>query len=210
MALWLNSTFASFDYFILELCHSLALVGGDILTPLAKIFAVIGEFKTSLILYLGFALFLFTRHKKMGMSMIGGVCWAMFVATLFKFSVQRPRPFIEAEIYKQWWQFVGAAAETTFSFPSGHASTTMGGITAMLICSNKERKWWWGLSYIYVLVMCFTRNYLCVHYPSDVLMGIIVGVIAAILCKLTVIFIYWFLNLFPKFFLSKFILGNDE
>ena len=42
-AQWLNSTFASFDFSILEFYHGLAEHAAPILTPICEFFAVIGD-----------------------------------------------------------------------------------------------------------------------------------------------------------------------
>lgn len=60
-----------------------------------------------------------------------------------------------------------------FSFPSGHAMTSMA-IAAVLIALTWGSRWVWltaVLGGVYVLAIAWTRLYLGVHYPSDILAG---------------------------------------
>ena len=54
----------------------------------------------------------------------------------------------------------------------------------ILIFSNKKRITW---VYLFgILLMCMSRNYLMVHYPTDVIVGAITGVLSSILgCYVT-------------------------
>ncbi|HEY9623017.1 MAG TPA: phosphatase PAP2 family protein [Crinalium sp.] len=60
-----------------------------------------------------------------------------------------------------------------FSFPSGHAMTSMSFIAALIILTWRTR--WHGLTLAigaaYVVTIAWTRLYLGVHYPSDILAG---------------------------------------
>ena len=61
------------------------------------------------------------------------------------------------------------------SFPSGHTSASFAAATAIYIINKK-----WGIiAYIFAAVMGFSRLYLGVHFPTDVLAGAVVGAAAA-------------------------------
>ena len=61
------------------------------------------------------------------------------------------------------------------SFPSGHTAVSFAAATAIYAINKK-----WGIAaYIFAIVMGFSRLYLGVHFPLDVLGGAVVGVIAA-------------------------------
>jgi membrane-associated phospholipid phosphatase len=64
---------------------------------------------------------------------------------------------------------------TDSSFPSGHVAS----LTAFLfvLCYYYRKNWIWILSGILVIAMGFSRMHNGMHYPSDVLGGIIFGVI---------------------------------
>jgi membrane-associated phospholipid phosphatase len=60
-----------------------------------------------------------------------------------------------------------------FSFPSGHAMTSMT-FAAVLIVLTWGSHWWWltlPVGGVYVVAIAWTRLYLGVHYPSDILAG---------------------------------------
>ncbi|MCD7746745.1 MAG: phosphatase PAP2 family protein [Firmicutes bacterium] len=78
------------------------------------------------------------------------------------------------------------SAESDYSFPSGHATACFECATAIFIYSKK----WGAAAYVLAAVVGFSRLYLFVHYPSDVICGAILGVIDGILAALIVKFIY--------------------
>lgn len=62
-----------------------------------------------------------------------------------------------------------------FSFPSGHTAASFAAVSALFLAG--ERKLWIPALVLAVLI-AFSRLYLYVHYPTDILGGIIVGIIA--------------------------------
>ena len=63
-----------------------------------------------------------------------------------------------------------------YSFPSGHstmAASSLGGIAYLY----RSKKWLCAFLICLILVVGFSRNYLGVHTPQDVLFGFIVGII---------------------------------
>ncbi|MGG6296350.1 phosphatase PAP2 family protein [Leptolyngbya sp. AN02str] len=65
-----------------------------------------------------------------------------------------------------------------FSFPSGHAMTSMA-VAATLVVLLWHSRWRWiaiTLSTAYVIVVGWTRLYLGVHYPSDIVAGWMVAI----------------------------------
>ena len=61
------------------------------------------------------------------------------------------------------------------SFPSGHTAVSFAAATAIYAINKK-----WGIAaYIFSAVMGFSRLYLGVHFPLDVLGGALVGTVAA-------------------------------
>ncbi len=67
------------------------------------------------------------------------------------------------------------AAASGYSFPSGHTAgiTTLGGCIARLT----EKKWLRAVCIVLVALVSFSRMYLGVHYPADVLFSLVVGLI---------------------------------
>ena len=66
-----------------------------------------------------------------------------------------------------------------YSFPSGHTYASFG--TAFSILMHKKKIGY--LFLIFATLMAFSRMYLYVHYPTDILGGIILGLICATISK---------------------------
>lgn len=68
------------------------------------------------------------------------------------------------------------------SFPSGHVATSVAALLVLFYLFSQLRKnWLIILSIIFILFLGFARIYVGMHYPLDVLAGIIVGSISAAL-----------------------------
>lgn len=70
----------------------------------------------------------------------------------------------------------------SYSFPSGHTTSSF---AAAGVLSKYLRKYGLGFFVLAVLI-AFSRMYLFVHYPTDILGGIILGLI----CSIIIIFIF--------------------
>ena len=95
-----------------------------------------------------------------------------------KILIARSRPYAdESSIFYQLWLLVGQNVESDKSFPSGHTTAAFASMTAVFLVGDKRWSW---TAYIFAFTMGIARIYLCVHFPSDVLGGMIVGVIGGI------------------------------
>ena len=70
--------------------------------------------------------------------------------------------------------------EDDLSFPSGHTSLNFAVFTALAAVLLKEKKKWAWLLLIIPIIVGITRIIRGVHYPSDVLGGMIIGVFAGL------------------------------
>ena len=175
---WLNSFFSGMDAPLLGLYHELALHGGEIWTPLCRAVTFLGE-KGLWMFAAAVILFFFPRTRKMAVCLFGAVCCgALITNVLLKDTVCRLRPFLADPGFTAFWNYIGAPPEDGFSFPSGHATAAAAGMTALLL-TGKKKSLWLGLGIPYVALMCASRNYLMAHYPSDVLIGAVIGVLSA-------------------------------
>ena len=66
----------------------------------------------------------------------------------------------------------------SFSFPSNHASNTFAAATLISLCFRNTT----FLAIAFALLVCYSRVYLKVHYPSDILGGAIYGSLIGYLC----------------------------
>ena len=87
-------------------------------------------------------------------------------SSAIKNMIERPRPCHDVEGIRVLYR-----CGRTFSFPSSHAVNSM---AAALFFGLLYRRWLWGLVTASVIVS-YSRVYLGVHYPFDVLGGWILG-----------------------------------
>ena len=60
-----------------------------------------------------------------------------------------------------------------FSFPSGHTAASFASVTALWLAGKKQ----WALAALPLgVLIAFSRMYLFVHYPTDIIGGVLVGV----------------------------------
>ncbi len=69
-----------------------------------------------------------------------------------------------------------------FSFPSGHSMSSFAAATALFL----YRKKWGAAALVLAALIGFSRLYLYVHYPTDVLAGALIGVGLAFLSRFLV------------------------
>ena len=171
IAEWLNTTFAGYDSAILGFMNTLAGKAGGFLTPLMKLITFLGE-KGIIFFLLAIGFMCFSKTRRMGVCMFGAVCCgALITNIILKDMVARPRPFEYMAIYKSYWDYIGSPAESGFSFPSGH---TWSAVTGAWVITAANRKFgWWAIPLAAALT--FSRLYLFVHFPSDILSGALIG-----------------------------------
>ena len=67
---------------------------------------------------------------------------------------------------------------TDYSFPSGHTAASFASVMALYLAGEKKL---WIPTLVLAVLIAFSRLYLYVHYPTDVLGGIAVGAVAGAL-----------------------------
>ena len=60
-----------------------------------------------------------------------------------------------------------------YSFPSGHTAASFAAVTALFM---SRKKLLGAISCVIAILIAFSRMYLYVHFPTDIIGGIVVGV----------------------------------
>lgn len=69
---------------------------------------------------------------------------------------------------------------TDYSFFSGHASSSVS--ITLLVFLFLRKKWKWSLLFfLWPMLFSYSRIYVGVHYPSDIIFGLLAGILSALL-----------------------------
>ena len=143
------------------------------LDPIMIFFTTLGDNGRIWVLIALFCIF-FRKSRKCGVLMLLAMVFCLIVGNGFiKNFVARPRPFqvLEAEITL----IIPPPGE--YSFPSGHTMHGFGAATMIFLHNRKA-----GIAALLgAAVIAFSRMYLFVHFPTDIIGGLIIGVFAAVL-----------------------------
>jgi len=90
---------------------------------------------------------------------------------VLKPAFSRPRPYFEMEGVHLLLTAYDHLSQ--YGFPSNHATNIFALGTFLTLCYPKPA-WQWGLFFLAILV-CWSRIYMGVHYPLDVLVGGLIG-----------------------------------
>ena len=121
-------------------------------------------------LLLAGVLLLTPKHRRAGAAVLAGLVLEIICCNMvLKPLVARVRP---CDVNTAVQLLI--ARPDDFSFPSGHTGASFAAAAALFADRNRL----WIPSLILALLIAFSRLYLYVHYPTDVLAGAVIGVMA--------------------------------
>lgn len=108
-----------------------------------------------------------SRNYKNALVVVVGVVGSAIINLLLKLFFQRDRPEL-------WERLI---TENSYSFPSGHAmaSASLAAVIIVILWPTKWRYFALTIGSVYVMYIGFTRMYLGVHYPTDIIAGWLVA-----------------------------------
>ena len=113
------------------------------------------------------------KYRTLGISMAVALTLCFLIGNcMLKPLVARPRPF---DLFPDMKLLISRPGD--FSFPSGHTMSSFAAASVIFI----KNKRWGTAALVLACLIAFSRLYLFVHYPSDVVTGMILGVGAAFL-----------------------------
>lgn len=122
---------------------------------------------------LGVGFLFFKKTRRCGIYILLSMLISMLVGkVVLKNLFERPRPFMADPSV-----VLKITPPGSFSFPSGHTLDAFTSATAIFLCDRKT-----GIAaFVVASLIAFSRMYLFVHYPTDILGGIVIGVCVAVL-----------------------------
>ena len=114
-------------------------------------------------------LLFFKKTRILGIQLLISIVFAFIVyQCILKPLIARPRPFVQNPEFT-----LLIKAPKDFSFPSGHTACGFSFVVILFLAKNK----WWIPSLVLASLIGFSRLYLYVHFPTDVLCGAICGTV---------------------------------
>lgn len=132
-------------------------------------------------LYVFLLFLIFRDHKKQGWLVVVGIALCILLtdritAGLMKPYFERLRPSHDPSL-EGMLHHVKNYRGGLYGFASSHAANTVGiALFVFLLMRNHYRLIW--LMFVWAGLMCYTRIYLGVHFPGDILVGAIVGLLS--------------------------------
>lgn len=140
------------------------------LDPVLQFFAFLGQPEFSLLI-IPVIIWCINRHHGIRLLLLISISGA--ICEIIKILVHSPRPY--------WVSFEVQALShyPSFGFPSGHAQNAV--IFFGYIAAWMRKKWVTGLCIITILLIGLARVYQAVHYPLDIIGGMVIGLLLLIL-----------------------------
>ena len=149
---------------ILDMIQNLRTPIGDVVVPLITRLGDAGI----IWIILTVLLLIIPKTRKTGVIMMAALLVDVLLCNvLIKNLVARTRPFdvntaVQLLIEKP----------QDYSFPSGHTAAPFASVTALYLAGEKKM---WKAALVFAVLIALSRLYLYVHYPTDIIGGVIFG-----------------------------------
>lgn len=158
---------SKFDNYVFSLMEAISCV---FLDWVFKIITYTGN-KGIIWIVIGLVLVMKKKTRKVGLCVILSLLATVIINNLIiKEIFDRTRPFIADPTIK-----LIVKAPQDASFPSGHTASSFTAATAIFLFNRRKGVY----AYLYATLMGLSRIYLHVHYATDVIVGMIVGIVIA-------------------------------
>jgi undecaprenyl-diphosphatase len=161
-----GSKFAGLDWMVLQGLQSLRTPWAD---HLMLVFTYLADTRVVAALILAVLAFLFLkRHNRTLVHWLAAAAFGLLASPILKYSLQIPRPDL------------GIVAVGPYAFPSAHVmrAAVLYGFLAVIIARALTARWRWlayGTAGLLILLVTLSRLYLGVHWLSDVLGSLTLG-----------------------------------
>ena len=113
-------------------------------------------------------LLIIPKTRKTGVIMMAALLVDVLLCNVFiKNLVARTRPF-DVNTAVQ----LLVAKPRDYSFPSGHTAASFASVTALYLVGEKKM---WKAALVLAVLIALSRLYLYVHYPTDIIGGVVFG-----------------------------------
>lgn len=157
-----------FDTFILKQIRD--KISNPVLDKIMVVFTMLGEFGAVWSL-LGIALIIESKYRIIGLMILATLIFTTIMGEgIIKHLVKRSRPCKDMT-----QNDLVVRKPSTYSFPSGHTASSFAVANVLFACFTSV-----GVVFLIIAsLIAFSRMYLYVHYPTDIIAGIALGLLCS-------------------------------
>lgn len=164
----------------IDFLHYLRDISSSFFDVLFQIITILGE----KFVFVGIlAVIYFAYNKDLGKKVAFAIFTSQLLNSTIKGLIKYPRPFVVDETLDS----IRKETATGYSFPSGHTQSAAVFYSSVVHFGDLEKKLklskkvLWIIALILILLISFSRLVLAVHYPKDVIVGLVLGLLVTLL-----------------------------